>query len=96
MRALVDGLITETVSVGRAQGFDVDESERFEAVHGVLAAAGDGKASMLQDVEGGRRTEIDVINGAVVRVGGDVHVDVPLNTAMVALIKGYEAAHGLV
>jgi 2-dehydropantoate 2-reductase len=95
MHELIDGLIAETVAVGRAQGLDIDESERLEAVHGVLAGAGRGKASMLQDIEGGRRTEIDVINGAVVRVAREVGVDVPLNRAMVALIKGYEVANGL-
>lgn len=95
MRELIDGLIAETVAVGQAQGLEIDESERREAVHEVLAAAGDGKASMLQDVEGGRQTEIDVINGAVVRVAAEVGVGVPLNRAMVALIKGYEAANGL-
>jgi 2-dehydropantoate 2-reductase len=96
MRELVDELVAETVAVGCAQNFEIDESERLEAVHGVLAGAGGGKASMLQDVEGGRRTEIDVINGAVVRVAGEVGINVPRNAAMVALIKGYEAANGLV
>jgi 2-dehydropantoate 2-reductase len=95
MRGLVDGLIHETVSVGRASGFEIDEDERIEAVHGTLTAAGAGKASMLQDVEAGRRTEIDVINGAVVRVAEAAGVDVPLNRAMVALVSGYEAANGL-
>jgi len=95
MRELVDRLISETVAVGRAQGFEIDEAERREAVHGILSAAGTGKASMLQDVEAGRRTEIDVINGAVVRVADEVGVDVPINRTMVALMSGYEAANGL-
>jgi 2-dehydropantoate 2-reductase len=96
MRELVDGLISETVAVGRAQGFEIDETERREAVHGILSAAGAGKASMLQDVEAGRRTEIDVINGAVVRVAEEVGLEVPINRTMVALMSGYEAANGLV
>jgi 2-dehydropantoate 2-reductase len=96
MRNLVDGLIHETVAVGQANGFGIDEEERREAVHGILDGAGTGKASMLQDVEAGRRTEIAVINGAVVRVGAEVGVEVPLNRAMVALITGYEAANSLV
>src|SRR5262249_16247085 len=43
MHQLVDGLIHETVAVGRASGFDIDEQERREAVHATLTAAGPGK-----------------------------------------------------
>jgi 2-dehydropantoate 2-reductase len=96
MKELVSELIRETVAVGRAKGFTVDEHERLETIHAALAGAGDGRASMLQDIEGGRRTEIDVINGAVTREGDRLGVSVPLNRAMVALISGYEAANGLV
>jgi 2-dehydropantoate 2-reductase len=45
---------------------------------------------MLQDVEARRKTEIEVINGAVVRAAEKVGMDVPLNRAMVALIGGLE------
>lgn len=91
--ALVDGLATETVAVARALGRDVDLAERLAAIRGALDRAGDGKASMLQDVEGGRRTEVDVVNGAVVREAARFDIDVPLNQAMVALVHGYESAH---
>jgi 2-dehydropantoate 2-reductase len=95
MTEVVNALARETVAVGRAQGLDVDESERLEAIHATLVGAGNGKASMLQDIENGRRTEIDVINAAVVRAGEGTGVDVPLNRTMVALVKGYETANGL-
>jgi 2-dehydropantoate 2-reductase len=95
MTEVVNALARETVAVGRAQGLDVDESERLEAIHTTLIGAGSGKASMLQDIENGRRTEIDVINAAVVRAAEGAGVDVPLNRVMVALVKGYETANGL-
>ena len=95
MSQLVDGIIQETVAVGRANGFPIDVRERLDTIHTALDAAGEGKASMLQDVESGRRTEIEVINGAVVRLGDQLGVDVPLNRAMVALVSGYEVANGL-
>ena len=50
---------------------------------------------MLQDVEAGRRTEIDVINGAVVRAADEVGVAVPINRALMQLIKGWETQRGL-
>jgi 2-dehydropantoate 2-reductase len=50
---------------------------------------------MLQDFEAGRKTEIDVINGAVVRAADEQGIDVPLNRAFVQLVKGWESLRGL-
>ena len=94
MRRLVDAAAAEAVAVGRAQGFDVDLEERLESIHSVLARAGDGKGSMLQDVEAGRPTEIDVISGAVLRLAGQHGVDVPVTEALYALVTGLETARG--
>jgi 2-dehydropantoate 2-reductase len=87
---LVDALAAEAVAVARAQGLDIDPHERIERIHTVLAGAGKGKASMLQDVEGRRKTEVEVVNGAVVAAGNEHGVDVPLNRAMVGLVHGLE------
>ena len=47
---------------------------------------------MRQDVAAGRRTEIDVMNGAVLpSAAEDSGVEVPLNRVIHALVKGYEA-----
>ena len=94
MLDLVDGIAMETVETARAAGYEVESAKQLENIR--LALVGEGKASMLQDVESGRQTEIDVINGAVLREAEARHVDAPLNRAMVALIKGWERAHGLV
>jgi 2-dehydropantoate 2-reductase len=95
MHALVSETGREAVAVARALGYDIDPEERVEYIHGLLTKAGPTKASMLQDFEAGRRTEIDVINGAVVRAGEEQGVDVPLNRAFVALVKGWESMRGL-
>jgi 2-dehydropantoate 2-reductase len=47
-----------------------------------------GKASMLQDVEKQRRTEIDVINGAIVEAGQHTNIATPYNTTMVYYGEG--------
>lgn len=87
---LVDTLALEAVAVAQAQGLDIDTAERLDRIHAVLAGAGSGKPSMLQDVEARRKTEIESINGAVARLGAELGVEVPLNRAMVALINGVE------
>ncbi len=91
MREIVDAATQEAVAAGRAQGFALDEQERRDAIASVLAGAGDGKGSMLQDVEAGRRTEIDVISGAVLRAADAHGVDVPVTRALYGLVKGLEA-----
>jgi 2-dehydropantoate 2-reductase len=85
-----DVLASEAAAVARAFGVDVDTDERIAMVHGILARGGPGKASMLQDVEARRKTEIEVVNGAVLREGDRLGVPVPMNRAMVALIGGLE------
>jgi len=48
--------------------------------------------SMLEDVNAGRPTEVELINGALVREAGRVGVEAPLQTALYALVKGREAS----
>jgi 2-dehydropantoate 2-reductase len=95
MLELIDGVTREAVAVARALGHAIDAGERIELIHKVLERVGDGKASMLQDVEASRRTEINSITGAVVTVADDVGVEVPLNRALYALVSGLERSRGL-
>jgi 2-dehydropantoate 2-reductase len=48
---------------------------------------------MLEDVEAGRPTEVELINGALVREAERAGVDAPLQTALYALIRGREASY---
>ncbi len=57
----------------------------------VVERTADNKSSMLQDIEKGKRTEIDSINGAVVRVGEKHNVDTPLNRTLTTLVKAKES-----
>jgi 2-dehydropantoate 2-reductase len=90
---LTTALTREAVAVGRAAGFDVDAEESIDSLVGILSGSGSGRPSMLQDLEAQRRTEIDAINGAVARLGAQHGVETPLNSAMVGLVQGCEAAH---
>jgi 2-dehydropantoate 2-reductase len=47
---------------------------------------------MLQDIEAGRRTEIDYLNGGIVSFGARLGVPTPLNETIAALIRGIEAS----
>ncbi|RAP77629.1 ketopantoate reductase family protein [Paenibacillus montanisoli] len=87
---LVDDLAAEAVAVAQALGYDIDREERIERIHTVLRNAGKGKSSMLQDAEAKRKTEVEVVNGAIVRAAAQTGVPVPLNMAMAALVAGLE------
>jgi 2-dehydropantoate 2-reductase len=96
MRGLIADIARETTAVATALGYPIDAAERVETILALLERAGPTKASMLQDFEAGRRTEIDVINGAVVRAGDEEGVATPLNRALFRLVKGCEAQRGLI
>jgi 2-dehydropantoate 2-reductase len=87
---LMRGLLREAIAVAKAQGIMLDEDERWEAITGLLKRAVGARASMLQDVEKGRRTEIDVINGAIVDAGQQLMIPTPYNATMVWLVRSLE------
>jgi 2-dehydropantoate 2-reductase len=95
MSALVDDTVRETVAVAQALGHEIDVDERIAYTRELCIAVPDAKGSMVQDIEAGRRTEIDMINGAVVRMADGCNVDVPINRALVALVKGWESMRGI-
>ena len=88
--ALVEALAHEAVAVASKLGLHVDGAERMARIRTVLANAGQGKPSMLQDVEARRKTEIEVVNGAVARAAAEHGVAVPLNVALCAVVHGIE------
>jgi 2-dehydropantoate 2-reductase len=91
LRALVSALVDEGKAVAAAQGIELDEDpEELIDYAARPDVAYDHKASMLQDVEARRETEIDFLNGGVVRFGREHGVPTPLNDAVTALIKGME------
>ena len=88
---LMQSLLREAVAVAQAQDIPLTFDERWEAISGLLKrCAPSTKASMLQDVERNRRTEIDVINGAIVDAGRRFETPTPYNDAMVWLVKSLE------
>jgi 2-dehydropantoate 2-reductase len=86
-RELVSQLVTECVSVARAGGVPLPPSDYVEMVWRFAEKVGQVYASTAQDLERGKRTEIDALNGFVVRRGAELGVPTPVNQALVALIK---------
>jgi 2-dehydropantoate 2-reductase len=89
----VSALVDEGKAVCVAQGIELDADPEELIDHAARPeVAYDHKASMLQDVEAMRATEVDYLNGGIVRFGRELGVPTPLNEAIAALIKGREAS----
>lgn len=86
---LFNALIEEGEAVARAHGIALHGDPRALVQKGA-GGTGKHKASMLQDVEAGRPTEVDFLNGAIVEWGARAGVATPLNRALWALVKGLE------
>jgi len=93
LRALVTQLADEGKAVAAAQDIELDDDPERLIDHAARKdIAYDHKASMLQDVEALRRTEIDYLNGGIARFGRELGVPTPLNEAVWALVRGLEAS----
>jgi 2-dehydropantoate 2-reductase len=91
LRALVTALVDEGKAVAAAQGvvLDADPEELIDHAARPDVAYGH-KASMLQDVEAHRATEIDALNGGIGRFGRELGVPTPLNDMVTQLVKALE------
>jgi 2-dehydropantoate 2-reductase len=91
LRRLVSGLVDEGKAVAAAQSIELDADPEELIDHAAKPeVAYNHKASMLQDVEARRPTEVDFLNGGIVRFGEEHGVPTPLNRAIWALVKGLE------
>jgi len=88
---LFEDLIAEGEAVARAMSIELHGDPRHMVQKGANAP-GKHRASMLQDVLAKRPTEVDFMNGAIVRWGDQLGVPTPLNRAMWELVKGLEHA----
>ncbi|CCQ32901.1 2-dehydropantoate 2-reductase protein [Halorhabdus tiamatea SARL4B] len=81
----------ETARVARERGVDLSEDDAIAALESVVEATADNESSMYRDVQAGRRTEVDAINGYV----ADSDVDTPVNDMLAALLGGWERERNL-
>jgi 2-dehydropantoate 2-reductase len=92
MRDLLRAVFSECAAVAGRLGitFPVSLDRRLEAG----LAVGDHKTSMLQDLEAGKRLELDCMTGAVIELAGHLNVEVPHIEAVHACVKLLEQLRG--
>ena len=92
--ALMARCVAEAEAVARALGVRLPGEVQLERVREVCARTAANRSSMLQDILAGRATEVDVINGAVVRLGEESGVPTPVNSLLTQMVKALEATAG--
>ena len=92
--------VKEAADVATAQGIVLDEAEDPWAgprmVYKMWHDTGSkGEATTLQDLELGRKTEVKIINGAVVDAGKRLNIPTPANEMLTLLVKAMEEKRGI-
>jgi 2-dehydropantoate 2-reductase len=92
-RTLMAEVANEVAQVAAAQGITLPYTDATVQVEQVARMTARNRSSMLQDIERGALTEIDAINGAVVRMGQTLTVDTPTTRTLYHLIKAREVRY---
>ena len=90
LESLVEKIIEECLSVAKEEGYLFSKSNVLESVLSVASKTFMNTSSMLQDVLNRRRTEIESINGYVIRLADKHAIPVPVNKTLFALLKVME------
>ncbi len=85
--------VTEAVKVAKRKRIKLIYDDPLAKVEAVCEATSSNISSMLQDALRHRRTEIDFINGVIVRQAQELGISVPVNSLLVDLIKTIEASY---
>ena len=93
LRGLIVRLVEEAVQVVEALGVELTTEDPVRYALGTAKATGDNVNSMLQDLQAGKRTEIDAITGEVIRLAKEHGIETPSSEAVYALVKALESKY---
>jgi 2-dehydropantoate 2-reductase len=93
LRSLMADLVGEAVRVAQARGIPLSYSEPLATVYSVAERTGRNRSSMLQDFDRRRPSEIDFINGAILREAEELGLEVPVNRTVTRLVQALDALH---
>jgi 2-dehydropantoate 2-reductase len=90
IKAIMADLVAEAVTVAKARAIRFTYDDPLATVYDVASKTGANRSSMLQDFDKGRQTEIDFMNGAIVRDAAELGISAPVNRTITRLIKALE------
>lgn len=90
IQRIFDAILKEGLALAKYNLPEADFSTTHDFILNVIEKTKDNKCSMLQDIEKGRRTEIDFLNGFIVRESRRIGIKAPVNAAIADLVRHIE------
>jgi 2-dehydropantoate 2-reductase len=94
-RMLMEKAMSEVIAVAKAMNVNLVENDLNQWYPILYGLSPSGKTSMLQDVEAGRKTEVEVFAGKIVALGKQYDIPTPVNDTLLSIIKVYEHMRNL-
>lgn len=92
-RGLMNKIMDEVILISEKEGYPLT-SKDVDAWYAILdVVSSENKTSMLQDMEAGRKTEVDIFAGTIIELGKKHNIATPFNEAIYYLIKTMEKIH---
>ncbi len=89
-QALMEALMGEVIALARAAGVDLGERDIQNWYPVMNSLSPEGKTSLLQDIEAGRKTEVEIFGGRVLELGREYGIDTPVNETFYRIVRVLE------
>jgi 2-dehydropantoate 2-reductase len=89
-QALMEALMGEVIALAQAAGVDLSEQDIENWYPVMNSLSPDGKTSLLQDIEAGRKTEVEIFGGKVLELGRQYGIDTPVNETFYRIVRVLE------
>jgi 2-dehydropantoate 2-reductase len=89
-QALMEALMQEVIALAGVVGVDLAEKDVDDWVAVLNTLSPQGKTSMLQDIEAGRKTEVEIFGGKMVALGSAHGIPTPVNQTVLRIIQVLE------
>jgi 2-dehydropantoate 2-reductase len=93
---LMESLMREVIALAQAAGIALSEEDIVNWYPILNKLSPDGKTSMLQDIEAGQKTEVEVFSGRAIALGKQYNIPTPVNETIFRIIKLLEQGYGAV
>lgn len=90
---LLEDAMREVIPIARKEGITLGDDDIAEIYRTIDSLAGSGKTSMFQDVEAGRKTEVELFSGTVIELGKIHGIPVPVNALLWKAIRAIEQSY---